>query len=412
LHSQNKPPPNMAVGSKPDTSLFYWHPPKTNHFRMTNVWITVAGAAMKPGSDDGANNEARFNQPVGLAMDQAGDLYVTDAFNHTIRQMCTNGSKSIITTLAGTPGLSGSADGTNGAARFNQPTGIAVDGDGNLFVADTLNNTIRKISPVGTNWVVTTIAGLAGTNGFRDGTNRIARFNRPVGIAADHEGTLYIADTFNHTIREARRVGTNWVVKTIAGSPLNPGRADGARAAARFNQPTGITVDSAGNLYVADKLNGTIRNLRREGTNWMVSTIAGVAGLHGGDDGIFPWARFGAPCAISSDAHNNLYVTDSSNYNIRKMSPLATNWVVSTLGGWAGASGTNDGSGPYARFYCPCGIAVNTSGTIYYVADSLNDTIREGGRSFYQTNIFLGDWEKPTIIKSGKGFFVRRGTVP
>jgi DNA-binding beta-propeller fold protein YncE len=414
LHSQPQPAPNTASGSKPDTSLYYWHPPKTNHQRFTNVWTTIAGTAAMPGNHDGTNDEARFNQPVGLAMDKAGHLFVADAFNHTIRRMSQDGSKWIVTTIAGTPGLSGSSDGTNGAARFNQPTGIAIDDVGILFVTDTLNDTIRRIVPMGTNWIVTTIAGMARTNGFLDGTNRVARFNRPLGIAADRQGILYVADSFNHTIREIRHVETNWVVKTIAGSPLSPGKADGVRLAARFHQPAGITLDSAGNLYVADELNETIRKLQLAGTNWVVSTIAGFAGMRGSADGTLSWARFGTPCAISIDAATNLYVTDSGNSNIRRMTPSGTNWLVSTLGGWAGAIGTNDGPGTDARFYCPCGIAVNAKGNHYYIADSLNNTIRAGGGAVTVTNIILGRWEKQGggVNFNRRGFYIRAGSRP
>lgn len=419
LYSQNKTTANSGSSVQSSSvyynSPWYWHPPKTNHSRLTNVWSTIAGLAMTPGSVDGTNNTARFDQPVGLAMDKAGYLYVADTFNHTIRQMSPDpdSSKWTITTIAGTPGLSGSADGRNGAARFNRPTGIAVDGTGNLFVADTLNDTIRKVSQDGTNWVVTTIAGLAGTNGFRDGTNRIARFNRPLGIAADSEGTLYVADSFNHTIREIKPVGADWVVRTIAGSPLSSGRADGVRLAARFNQPAGIALDGAGNLYVADELNCTIRELRLAGTNWVVSTIAGVPGARGWDDGIFPWSSFGAPCAISVDADANLYVADSSNCNIRKMTSLGTNWLVSTLGGLAGAYGTNDGTGTEARFYCPSGIAVNTKGNVYFVADSLNNTIRAGGGTTMVTNFTVGRWEQPGrgIGYDEHGFIMDHGKI-
>lgn len=363
------------------------------------MWQTIAGAPRLPGSVDGTNNQARLNQPVGLARDKTGDLFVADAFNHTIRRMSTNGSTWTITTIAGTPGLSGSADGTNGAARFNQPTGIALDSAGNLFVADTLNNTIRKVTAMGGNWVATTIAGLAGSNGSRDGTNRVARFNRPLGIAVNRQGVIYVADSFNHTIREIRPVGTDWVVKTIAGFPLSSGKNDGVRFAARFNQPNGIAVDRSGNLYVTDQLNSTIRKLRPVGTNWVVSTIAGLPGMRGANDGANAWSRFGTPCAISIDASDHLYVTDSGNHNIREMIPLGTNWLVSTLGGWAGESGTNNGTGTSARFACPCGIAVNEEGDVYYVADSLNDTIRAGGNTIWVTNIFFGQWiRQPALI--------------
>lgn len=285
--------------------------PATNLFQFTNVWTTIAGAAAVTGSQDGTNTEARFHQPFGMALDRAGNLFVTDALNHTIRRMSPSGSQWITVTIAGTPGLSGSSDGTNGTARFNQPTGIAADTLGNLFVADTLNNTVRSISFIGTNAIVTTIAGFARTNGIRDGTNSIARFNRPLGIAVDHHGILYVTDSFNHTVREIRHLGTNWIVKTIAGSPLNPGKADGIRWAARFNQPAGITCDPAGNLYVADQVNATIRELRLDDTNWVVKTIAGYPGMRGWNDGLFPSSRFGTPLAISIDTETNLYVTDS-----------------------------------------------------------------------------------------------------
>ena len=391
-----KPNPGAAVpnGNMTSTTFYSWVPARTNHTHYSNVWTTIAGTAGVSGSKDGTNHEAQFNQPMGLAMDNAGKLYVADTLNHTIRQMYTNGSTWNISTIAGTPGVSGSSDGTNAAARFNHPTGIAVDGVGNLFVADSLNNTIRKITPNGANWVVTTIAGLPGTNGFRDGTNRIARFNRPMGIAIDPgiQGILYVADTFNHTIREIRPEGTNWIVKTIAGSPLTPGRNDGVRWAAHFNRPTGITRDDAGNLYVADELNCTIRKLRLFGTNWVVNTIAGLAGVPGSDDGAISWDRLGNPCGISIDAGTNLYVSDFSNCNIRKMTPSGTNWIATSLGGRVGTSGTNDGIPNYVRFSGPSGIAVNPKGSTYFVVDSLNNTIRIGGGKSTDTNIFLGHW--------------------
>src|SRR6185437_14252853 len=120
----------------------------------------------------------------------------------------------------------------------------------------------------GTRAIVTTIAGLPGIKGFRDGTNHVAAFNRPMGIAVDHHGIIHVADSLNHTIREIRPRGSNWVVKTIAGSPLSPGKEDGVRLAARFHQPVGTALDPAGNLYVADQANSTIRQLRLQDTNW------------------------------------------------------------------------------------------------------------------------------------------------
>ena len=121
------------------------------------------------------------------------------------------------TTIAGLAGVSGAADGTNSAARFYQPSGLAVDGAGNLYVADLLNHTIRKIAPAGTNWVVSTLAGLAGTLGSADGTNDQARFNRPSAVAVDNAGNLFVTDNYNDTIRKLTPVGSNWVVSTVAG---------------------------------------------------------------------------------------------------------------------------------------------------------------------------------------------------
>jgi len=374
--------------------LFRWVPPTTELYHFTNVWTTVAGSAAMSGSDDGTNDQARFSKPTGLAIDESSNVFIADTANHTIRKMSPVSNRWVVATIAGAPRLSGSADGTNGAARFNEPAGIALGRSGSLFVTDSLNHTIRKLTPRGTNWVVTTIAGLAGTKGFRDGTNRVARFNQPLGIAADKTDILYVADTYNETIREIKPLGTNWTVKTIAGSPLLWGRTDGVLAGARFHQPAGIAVDSGGNVYVTDNFNSTIRQLRPFGSNWMTKTIAGFAGYPGSGDGANVWARFGAPYGISIDASNNLFVTDSANNNIRKISPVGTNWVVNTWGGSAGTSGTRDDAGWNARFYSPRGIAVNAQGTAYYVADSLNNTIRQGGSSCTVTNIILGHYVK------------------
>lgn len=356
------------------------------------MWVTIAGSAARSGSDDGTNDLARFNLPTGIAIDESSNIFIADTANHTIRKASPVSNIWVVTTIAGRPGLSGSADGTNATARFNEPSSIALGQSGSLFIADSRNHTIRKITPDGANWVVTTIAGWPQTNGFRDGTNRVARFNQPLGIAADKAGTLYVADTSNETIRQVKPLGTNWIVKTIAGSPLQWGRTDGILAGARFHQPAGIAIDSAGNVYVTDNFNSTIRQLRPFGSNWITTTIAGFAGYPGSADGPGISARFGNPYGISIDASNNLFVTDSIYNNVRKICPVGTNWIVKTWGGSAGTHGDNDAAGWNARFYSPRGIAVNATGTAYYVADSLNNTIREGGSSLTVTKIFPGTW--------------------
>src|ERR1017187_5807390 len=195
------------------------------------------------------------------------------------------------TTFAGNSGK-GSADGTNSAARFAHDDGVKVDSAGNLYVADTQNYTIRKVTPAG---VVTTIAGLAGTPGSADGVGSAARFNMPALVALDNTSNLYVSDFGNHTIRQISPVGTNWMVTTIAGLAGHPGSANGINSAARFNYPAGLRVDSTGNAFVADAGNNTIRKLVHVGTNWVVTTVAGLAGVSGSTDGTGSGARFNYP---------------------------------------------------------------------------------------------------------------------
>jgi sugar lactone lactonase YvrE len=170
------------------------------------------------------------------------------------------GTNWVTTTIAGLATNWGSADGTNSDARFDSPDGVAVDTSGNLYVAEYGNSTIRKVAPVGTtNWVTSTIAGSAGHRGSADGTNSAARFYIPMGVAVDSAGNVYVADSYNHTIRKVSAVGTNWVTSTIGGTATNIGSADGIGSDARFHYPMGVAVDTNGNLYVADTYNNTIR---------------------------------------------------------------------------------------------------------------------------------------------------------
>jgi secreted PhoX family phosphatase len=192
-------------------------------------------------------------------------------------------------------------------------------------VTDEGNNTIRELTPSGTNWVTSTLAGLVGNSGSTDGTNSSARFNEPFGIVVDNgANVVYVADKYCSTIRKLKPVGITWVVTTIAGLPYNTGSADGIGSAARFNNPTGVAVDSGGNLYVADEGNNTIRRLAPAGTNWVVFTAAGLAGSSGSADGSGNAARFNGPYAIAVDGHTNVYVADSLNSTIRGTLPAAT----------------------------------------------------------------------------------------
>ena len=227
-------------------------------------FTTLAGIA--PGSADGTGRAARFDHPSGVAVDSAGYVYVADTENNTIRRITPSG---VVSTFAGLAGSRGSADGAGNIARFAGPSGVAVDSAGNVYVADRENHTIRKITPSG---VVSTLAGLAGSFGSNDGTGSAARFSFPTGVAVDSAGNVYVADYGNDTIR---KITPSAVVSTLAGLAGNPGSVDGTGSAARFFQPCGVAVDSAGNVYVADTFNSTIRKITPAG---VVSTLAGLAG--------------------------------------------------------------------------------------------------------------------------------------
>ena len=227
---------------------------------------TLAGSAEAAGSADGSGAGARFSNPSGIAIDGAGNVYVADEFNHTIRKVTPDGE---VSTLAGSPGASGSADGIGAAARFNFPDGVASDSAGNVYVADPFNNTIRKVTSAG---VVTTLAGSAGATGSVDGNGAAARFSHPLGVATDGADNLYIADSANFTVRKITPDGT---VSTIAGLAGVTGSVDSTGADARFGFPVHVATDRAGNVYVADQGNDTIRKITIGG---QVTTLAGTAG--------------------------------------------------------------------------------------------------------------------------------------
>ena len=351
------------------------------------TFTTIAGKVGTSGSTDGTNSTARFNAPIGVAVDTNGNLYLPEVTNNTIRTVKPVGTSWVVTTVAGLAGHPGSADGTNSAARFNFTSGIyygcgpAVDSAGNVYLPDAGNHTIRKVTPDGTNWVVTTLAGKAGVAGSADGTNGAARFYCPMGLAVDTNGSIYVADTLNHTIRKLTPDGTNWVVTTLAGKAGVSGSADGTNGAARFNLPCYPGLDGAGNIYVPDTLNHTIRKVTHDGTNWVVTTLAGKAGVSGSADGTNSTARFYYPLQVVVDSAGTLYDADSGSSTIRKLTPDGTNWVVTTVAGLAGSLGSTDGTGSTARFNFGTGaggaVSVDSAGNLY-VPDWGNNTIRKG----------------------------------
>lgn len=336
---------------------------------------TIAGLAGTNGSTDGTYTNALFNNPRGIAVDNNTNVYVADMYNHVIRKLTLSGTDWVVSTIAGLAGNAGSTDGTNANARFTGPYGIAVDGAGKVYVADTGNSTIRMLIPSGTNWVVSTVGGLAGNPGSANGNGSVSRFRYPTGLAVDNNTNVYVADEGNSTIRKLTPSGAVWMASTIAGSVTNFGSADGTNAVARFGEPYGVAADRNGVVYVVDKYSETIRKLTPSGSDWVVTTIAGVAGGAGSSDGMGSGARFNNPTSIAAGSDGNIYVADYGNNTIRRMSPAGTNWMVFTIAGSAGNAGSTDGIGNAARFNGPFGIAVDNTTNIF-VTDSISGTIR------------------------------------
>ena len=335
---------------------------------IANVAVTCGSGVLsvlvgKPGgggSLDGSGSAARFYTPSGTAVDANGNVYVADAHNHAVRKISPAG---LVTTLAGSASAMGSSDGTGSTARFQGPKGVAVDRVGDVYVADTENCTIRKITVAG---VVTTLAGAAGAPGSLDGTGSAARFSGPQGVAVDRSGNVLVADTLNNTIRIITPAG---VVSTLAGSPHMTGAADGAGAAALFFAPSAVTVDDAGNVYVADTGNSTVRRITPAG---VVTTQAGTPGVFGSTDGVGGAALFRGPAGIASDSAGNIFVEDGGNGTIRRVTPTG---AVTTIAGTPGISGWADGTGAAASFGAPLGLSIDLGGTLF-IADAANDSIR------------------------------------
>jgi hypothetical protein len=339
------------------------------------TFITVAGNTGY-GSADGTNSAAQFAKPYGVAIDLHGNVYVADTLNYTIRKMTPAGTNWAVTTLAGLAGISGTADGVGEEARFGSLYSLAVDLSGNLYTADASGNTIRKISPVGTNWVVTTLAGAPGLSGSANGTNQEARFNSPSAVAVDAAGVVFVADTGNAAVRKLTPAGTNWVVTTLAGGSGNFGYLDGTNFTAQFRNVASLVVAHDGSLFVTESYGGTIRKLTQSGTNWLVATVAGKLEDWGSADGTNFDASFYYPNSIAIDKKGNLFVGDSANSTIRKLTPEGANWVVTTLAGSAGSAGSMDGTKTAASFHSPQGVCVDGEGNVL-VADTFNNLIRK-----------------------------------
>ncbi|MES2581195.1 MAG: hypothetical protein V4627_00635 [Pseudomonadota bacterium] len=363
------------------------------------VVTTLAGNGTA-GFIDGTGANARFNTPMGVAVDGAGNVYVSDTSNNAIRKIAPSGA---VTTLAGM-GPPGMVDAVGSAAQFNQPYGIAVDAAGTVYVGDTYNRVIRKITPSG---AVSTLAG-SGQSGFADGVGANAVFNEPKGVVVDSAGTLYVTDFYT-----VRKISASGVVTTLTGAWLSGGEVDGALGVARFGGLAGIAMDGTGNLYVTDDHTpGSIRKISNAGVVTtlargnqglvdgsglpsMLQTPAGLVADNTGNlfvvnksatismlsptgvvtnlagpplgfwaaDGMGTTTRFSTPNDVATDAAGNVYVADLGSLSIRKITPSG---AVTTLAGGFGRD-LIDGIGTAARFKSPSNLAVDSAGNVYVI---------------------------------------------
>jgi sugar lactone lactonase YvrE len=383
---------SVAVGGT-GPFTYQWQINGTN--LPNNLITTVAGTNGSGYSGDGGQaTKATLDYPYGVAVDAFGNVYIADTYNQRIRKVAANGT---ITTVAGTNGSGYTGDGGAATkATLYYPYGVAVDSFGNLYIADTDNSRIRKVA---TNGIITTVAGTNGYGYSGDGgpaTN--ARLYYPYGVAVDLSGNLYIADTDNSRIR---KVATNGIITTVAGTNGSGYSGDGGAAInSMLNDPRGVAVDSSGNLYIADIYNSRIRKVA---TNGIITTVAGTNGSgYSGDGGPAANARLYYPYGVAMDSSGNLYIADSENSRIRKVS---TNGIITTVAG-TNSSGFSGDGGPAANASLdyPGGVAVDSSGNLY-IADTDNQRIREvqlaGFPTLVLTNVSTNNAGNYTVLVTG-----------
>lgn len=333
---------------------------------FSGIINTVAGnGALTFSGDGGAATNAALIHPRGVALDSVGNMYIADSANHRIRKVDING---VITTVAGNGSVSFSGDnGPATSAGLQSPFAVVGDAIGNLYIADTFHNRIRKVD---INGIISTIAG-NGSAGFSgDGGPAIsAQLYLPYGIAVDNNGAIYISDTSN---RRVRKVDSNGLINTIAGIGATGSNGDGGLAINAKLTPYGISVDGAGNVYFVDASGGRIRKID---TGGLISTVAGKGGVgFSGDGGMATEARLAYPYGVALDGSGNIYIADSSNNRIRKVD---TTGIITTIAGNGDNSYSGDG-GPAisAALKNPSGVTVTDSGIIY-IADTNNNRIRK-----------------------------------
>ncbi|MGC9194890.1 MAG: hypothetical protein ACP5IL_05465, partial [Syntrophobacteraceae bacterium] len=338
---------------------------------LGGIISTMAGTGTKGYSgDSGVATSAQLNLPGGVGADMSGNIYIADSLNNRIRKV--DASTGIITTVAGngTGGYSGDG-GSALSAQLNNPAGVAVDLSGNLYIADTSNNRIREVSAT-TPRMIITVAGSGAPGYSGDGAAAVsAQLNSPLGVAVDTSGNLYIADSSNNCIREVN--ATSGIISTVAGNGTAGYSGDGGAAtSAQLSQPGGVTVDYLDNIYIADTANERIRKVDPSGD---ITTVAGTGTAgYSGDGGPATSAELNQPVSVAVDASQNIYVADTQNSRIRKVD--ATSGNVRTIAG-NGTQGYAGDGGPaiLAQLNLPQGVAVDIAGDIY-MADTANYRIR------------------------------------
>jgi sugar lactone lactonase YvrE len=323
-----------------------------------SIVTTVAGSGTS-GRLDGPAATAQFNFPGAVAVDGQGTVYVADTQNHGIRRISAQG---VVSTVAGNGGA-GYFDAWSGTlAAFNSPNGLALDARGVLYIADTGNGSIRQLLPAGG---TATLAG-NGTGGYQDGLGPAAQFLSPIGLTLGAQKTVYVCDASNYRIRQVDSVGG---VTTLAGSGV-AGVVDGPAPAARFREVHGITRDAAGNLYIADR---SVHRIRRLTPGGIVSTVAGT-GVPGYTDGAAATAQFNGPVGLAYDGRNGIYISEREGHRLRRLD--LGSGTVSTVAG-TGTAGYADGAGTAALFNRPQGLYWAATEQALYVADASNHRIRK-----------------------------------
>lgn len=335
---------------------------------LNSALIAQYSVSTFAGSDSGFVNgsltQSKFSSAFGICIDKNGNLYISDSGNNCIRKIDTQG---IVSTFAGT-GEVGNKNGDRLTSTFNSPTGICTDDNGNFYIADFLNHTIRKIDSEG---IVTTLAG-SGEPGFADGYGEEAQFNFPRGISIDAFGNLFVGDSWNHRIRKITPDGN---VTTYAGGgneigPDSKGSCvDGPSSQARFFTPCGVACDVYGNVYVADALNHKIRKIDNYGN---VTTVAGTSdpGWNNGgfSDGDYKSAMLNTPTELCISFDEEIFFSDTFGNRVRKINIDGT---VTTIAG-DGTPGFSDGDGVLSKFNYPRGIVLDNAENKIYVVDSKN----------------------------------------